>query len=403
MRRTNIAEDVGGQELQSDPNAEREQEIDPEQEYQDSFTAAELQTLAEDDRLSLFQILGSNKTEFAEGVQRTTVKLFRGATPLTVIEEKLEGDADIMLKDAARREWLLYSLIRFQRTSGQRIFREGITRNEDITDSDLKEAWSHLGQSYLVGRSRKSERADLGFLGAGGRKAAADILKSGLGGSMEGYHRFFRSVWKRAAKLNKLRREGKLDAELERELARSVGFGEQAEYEASVETEAAALLREMEESEMVREPVGASTFEPTDDAPFSVIQAVREDVKKYLAVVGEDDLSSTQPNVSFPQKLEQLDLFFSSVRARESVIGPKGDSSERLAPLRINGESLAEVISEVPQVDFIGEEVTSTEELARKAQALRNPGFETFYIIAMGKGKRTPSDPGPSAGRAPRG
>jgi hypothetical protein len=272
MRRANIAEDVGGQELQSDPNAEREQEIDPEQEYQDSFTAAELQTLAEDDRLSLFQILGSNKTEFAEGVQRTTVKLFRGATPLTVIEEKLEGDADIMLKDAAKREWLLYSLIRFQRTSGQRIFREGITRNEDITDSDLKEAWSHLGQSYLVGRSRKSERADLGFLGAGGRKAAADILKSGLGGSMEGYHRFFRSVWKRAAKLNKLRREGKLDAELERELARSVGFGEQAEYEASVETEAAALLREMEESEMVREPLEASTFEPTDDAPFSVIR-----------------------------------------------------------------------------------------------------------------------------------
>jgi hypothetical protein len=37
MRRTNIAEDVGGQELQSDPNAEREQEIDPEQ-YAEELT-----------------------------------------------------------------------------------------------------------------------------------------------------------------------------------------------------------------------------------------------------------------------------------------------------------------------------------------------------------------------------
>ena len=265
-RRGQIAEDVGGQA----PAPQEESEIDPEQEYQEAFTAAELAAITEDDKLALFQILGSNKTEFADGVQRTTIKLFQGATPLTVIEEKLEGDASAMIA-SGKRDWLLYSLIRYQRTSGDKVFREGVKSNEDISDADLKEAWSHLGQSYFVGRSRRGDVGDR-WKSRNFRKAAAELLRSPVGAAMDGYARFFQSVWKRAAKLNKLRREGKLDADLERELARSVGFGEQAEYEASVETEAAALLREMEESEMTREPLEASTFEPTDDAPFSVMQ-----------------------------------------------------------------------------------------------------------------------------------
>lgn len=265
-KRAQIAQDVGGQQVDS---GAQDAEIDPEQEYQEAFTAAELAAITEDDKLALFQILGSNKTEFADGVQRTTIKLFQGATPLTVIEEKLEGDASAMIA-GGKRDWLLYSLIRYQRTSGDKVFREGVKSNDDISDADLKEAWSHLGQSYFVGRSRRGDVGDR-WKSRNFRKAAAELLRSPVGVAMDGYARFFQSVWKRAAKLNKLRREGKLDAELERELARSVGFGEQAEYEASVEAEAAALLREMEDSEMAREPLGASTFEPTDDAPFSVV------------------------------------------------------------------------------------------------------------------------------------
>jgi hypothetical protein len=264
MNRAGIAEEIGGQKYQADPEAE----IDPEQEYSDNYTASELQALAEDDKLALFEILGSNKTEFADGVQRTTVKLFRGATPLTVIEEKLEGDAALMLANN-KRDWLLTRLRRYERASGDKLLPR---LDSEVTDGHLKEAFSHLGQSYLVGKSRKSEREDMGFLGAGGRKKAAKVFRSGLGSTMEGYRNFFRSVWKRAAKLNKLRREGRLDEELERELARSVGYGEQAEYEADARKEAEGFKTALEDMGFEAEPEGATIAAATDDAPFSVIE-----------------------------------------------------------------------------------------------------------------------------------
>jgi hypothetical protein len=252
-------------------------EVDIESEYQDHFTATELQANSLDDMLASYQILGSNRIEYAEEITRFVIRLKQGATPLTVFEEKIEGDAKIMLDDktGAGRKWLLSRLRGYERASGEKLLP---AKDEDVTNNDLREGYSHFGMSYLVGRTRKSERGE-NFVDPG-RKQIAEMMRrarvAGLAVAGEGYTEFFREVMKRAARINKLRREGALDADLEREIARSVGFGEQAEYEAGVETEAQALLREMDEAGFDRALPESSGFEPTDDAPFSVIGGLGE-------------------------------------------------------------------------------------------------------------------------------
>lgn len=226
-----------------------------EGEYQEGMTVAEIKALSEDDRLAAFTILGENSTEFENGIFVTTAKLQAGATWATVIEEKLEGDAFVMLKDG-RRDWLLQSLRDFEKIANEPIFRPGI-KDSEITDGDIKGAYARAGIAYFVGTADEQK----GFQrGEKFKKRYDSLVAAGLSGSMEGYARFFMAVAQRADALNAMRKAGALDTDLERELARSVGYGEQAEFDAGVMEDAGTFAKEM----------GSEVeFEPT--APFSVI------------------------------------------------------------------------------------------------------------------------------------
>jgi hypothetical protein len=225
-------------------------------EYDENFTASEIKALNEDDRLNSLIILGENVTEFENGLYITTAKLHNGATWATVIEEKLEGDVSVMI-EKGRRDWLLKSLRSFEVLSGDRIFRADSEGQE--TDTDIKEAYARAGLGYFIG----TEGEKGGFqASAKFRKRYQGFVTAGLSGSMEGYARFFSSVAIRADSLQQMRKKGVLDPELERELARSTGYGEQAQYEDSVFEEVAANVEAMK----------AGGFVATDDAPFSVIR-----------------------------------------------------------------------------------------------------------------------------------
>ena len=261
------------QEQQAQGRAEPQQseEVDLDTEYQTAITNSDLSASREEARNANSIILGSNVTEFADGVHRTTVRLYQDASPLTVIEEKTEGDADIMIRQLGLRKWMVNAMREWEQVSGDRVFLKDKT-DEELTNGDIKEAWSHLAQSYFVGRSRKGDVGDR-WGSKEFRKIAAELMRTPLGGTMTAYGEFFKSVWKRAAKLNKLRREGKLDEDLERELARSVGISEQQEYNEGVISEAAKMREELDEGGGIElEPDEVSEFQATDDAPFSVIE-----------------------------------------------------------------------------------------------------------------------------------
>lgn len=233
-----------------------------------------------DDRLAGAVILGKNVTEYQDGIYKTTVRLFQDASPLTLIEEKAESDADILISNG-RRQWLLDSLREYESISGDSLFLKGKS-DESLTDGDIKEAWSALAQSYFVGRNTKGR--DL-FGGKSFRDIAAEMMRTRIGGAISAYGLFFRAVWRRAAKISKLRRDGKFSPEVEKALVESLGLTEQAAYESSVEAEVVEDIKRPDrwgaalaalgnpDVGFEAEPVEPSTYVPTEDAPFSAIPA----------------------------------------------------------------------------------------------------------------------------------
>lgn len=193
----------------------------PDAAYHDSIAIGK--ATGEDEALP--QILGSSVNEFKDGVLRTTVKLYEGANILTLVEEKLEGDAKAILSSQTGRDWMLQHLRAYEQASGDKLFAEA--DDGKLTDKMLVEAWSHLGQYYLVGNSKKGAA-----LGAGGmRKMFADAVRAGLGGSLNAEAQFFGQVWQRASRLSKAKREGKLGADLVAELEKQLGIDSQAKHE----------------------------------------------------------------------------------------------------------------------------------------------------------------------------
>lgn len=225
LQRADIAETAG-----------REESAD----YDNATATINAMSQSAEDALMASRILGSSQTEFREGIYRTTVRLYQGATPLTVIEEKLEGDAGVMIAQG-KRDWMVSALRDYESKSGDKLFRT--KDNAALTPQDIKEAWSHLGQSYFVGRTRKGG-AVLGKKSV--RKVFSDLMRSKLGGAMQAYTTFFRAVWRRAAGLNKMRREGSLSPDLERELAKGLGL-EQIQHEQTVLHDAEQLAAEHRE------------------------------------------------------------------------------------------------------------------------------------------------------------
>lgn len=191
-----------------------------------------------DDHLASLQILGSSSNAFKDGVLTTTIKLFEGAHVLTLVEEKLEGAAKQILANQKGRDWMLQGLRNYEQASGDTILRK--VTDDQLTNDDLIEAWSSLGQSYLVGQSKKGAAIGKG----GARRIFADVLKAGMGGAMNAETQFFNAVWRRAAKLSKLKREGKLSGDVTAELERQLGIDSQAKHESEAAKEADAIANE---------------------------------------------------------------------------------------------------------------------------------------------------------------
>lgn len=250
------------------------------QEYDEAFTAAQLKSFSEDDRLAALTIIGENTTEFENGLYVTTTRLSGGATWATVIEEKMEGDAVNHIRNG-RREWLKRSLRDYERAIGFPIFRAGVD-DDKLTDGDIKGAYARAGLDYFTGTADEKD----GFQRSAKFKKRYDgFVKAGLSGSMESYAQFFSSIAQRADAMQQLRKKGALDPELETELKRSTGFGEQARFEQGVEQDAAAL----------KEEFAGAGFVATDDAPFSVI-ANNMTPKEWAKTLPDSDFSERMPN-----------------------------------------------------------------------------------------------------------
>ncbi len=149
------------------------------------------------DRLS---ILGETTVEkLREDVYQTTIKLYRGANPLTVVEETVEGKTREAL-DSGRisMDWLRSEVQAYERHSGEELLTG--------TDQSVIEAVSSLGRAYFAGKVQ--ERA----------------LPNSLAKFFHQLAVFFNHVVSRAIGLKKAIAEGAVSHEFESFLADSVGI-----------------------------------------------------------------------------------------------------------------------------------------------------------------------------------
>ncbi|MGV3661293.1 MAG: hypothetical protein ACO1TE_13985 [Prosthecobacter sp.] len=156
-----------------------------------------------------------------DDVLRTTIKLYNGANALTLVEEKLEGDAKVILERQDGRDWLLSRLRAYEKDSGDTLLR-AVGDDHELRDNDLIEAWSHLGQSYLLGRSTFGAPLQNGRMA----EMLQSMASAGLSSAFNAESQFWNMVQARAQKLAELHAAGKLDATMAAELESQLGIGE---------------------------------------------------------------------------------------------------------------------------------------------------------------------------------
>lgn len=226
-------------------------DISPDTSFEDA-QAIDKATTEADGFLSSLRILGSSKNEFKDGILRTTIKLWEGSNILTLVEEKLEGDAKALIMEPKGREWMLSRLRSYEQASGDKLFRE--LPDEQLKNEDLVEAWSHLGQSYLVGRSTFGEPLQKKAMRRFGRL----LMRSGLTGAMNAESSFFAAVASRAQKLGELKQAGKLSGDLVSELEKQLGIDSQVSHDAAAEEIG---------TEIVQKGVDTSGYSPETPGP----------------------------------------------------------------------------------------------------------------------------------------
>lgn len=115
-----------------------------------------------------------------------------------------------------------------------------------------------------------------------------------------------------------------------------------------------------------------------DGETFSAQRLANELIGK----IGEEELRIEQPKAKYEDKRQLLFDFSASIVGDRPGNPARPDAGRRVGRLQVLATRFAADLAVNLQVGFVGEIINSPEELVRKAQALRNPQFETFYLLA---------------------
>lgn len=152
---------------------------------------------------SQMRIFGENVANFKDNVFKDVSRIFRGATPMDVIEEHSEG---YLKRITATGEASWDDVVKwkqaYEEVSGK------VTH--DNSDRGLIEWFSSSSVDYVVGRNRE-------FVKSGKLPSTFRSWLARLG-------EYTKVVMRQAASMMKLRRDGKLDADFESHLKRALGL-----------------------------------------------------------------------------------------------------------------------------------------------------------------------------------
>jgi hypothetical protein len=300
-------------------------DIDPNEAF-DTASMVDRATAEADGFLSSYQILGSSRNEFKDGVLRTTIKLWEGSNVLTLVEEKLEGDAKAIVSSRGGRGWMLAALRNYEQESGDKLFRE--VPDNQLTDDDLVEAWSHLGQSYLVGRSSFGEPLQQNNM----RRFSRLLMRAGLAGALNSESTFWQAVVNRAQKLGELKAAGKLNEDVVAELEKQLGIDSQVKHEQGAMQEVQQVRDE------VAQQVDTSGYSEATPGPngetFSIAPSLLS-VKPPRGVVA--NTTDALPSWTLPKISGSVSKVLNSPKVRAEFYGKLDKAIEwlRADPLQI--------------------------------------------------------------------
>lgn len=184
--------------------------------------------------LESVRVLGENVGELRDNVFHDTIRLHQGANPLTVVEERVEGEAKRAISEGRiTMDWLRQQVSDYEISSGETLLTD--------TDQSVFEAVSTLGNAYVAGRVRD------------------EVLPNGLRTFLRSMVEYFKDIFARAGRLRKAFTEGKVGRDFEQFLAQSVGLDEQAEVGAVRDAELARTFGIELSSRMPEEKRAAET------------------------------------------------------------------------------------------------------------------------------------------------
>jgi hypothetical protein len=270
--------------------------ITPKDEERRAQVLAGMAANSSEARVASSYVLGSSQNteaapdSFGDRVIRTTARLYAGATAFTVIEETAEGDVKFMLQEGGiPRKWLISALRQWESTTGDALFRKSITDDTQVENQDIVEAYSKMVVSYFAGRAKAGDQGRI--FSKEFRKEIADALRGDMGAVMSGYGSFYEAVYRRAAMIEKARKEGTLPADLESFLAKSAGMSPQKVFEREVVKEGEGIAEDMG-VEFVDEET-FSTMTPAQVTPQGKRHAELED-KFNAGTITEEETAEAQ-------------------------------------------------------------------------------------------------------------
>jgi hypothetical protein len=166
------------------------------------------QDISEPAELANFPVLASNQGALAEGIFKSVIRIYEGATGDKVVRDVAQDNLKRAIAEGRiKMEWVRENLNQIiPQIESNRISQK--LRTE--TDTDVIESFSDVALAYMTGRVRE-EQIPAGFRGFLRRMAI--VVKD---------------IFRRAYKLKRLVAEGKVDANFETLLADSVGLNQQA-------------------------------------------------------------------------------------------------------------------------------------------------------------------------------
>jgi hypothetical protein len=166
------------------------------------------QDISEPAELANFPVLASNQGALAEGIFKSVIRIYEGATGDKVVRDVAQDNLKRAIAEGRiKMEWVRENLNQIiPQIESNRISQK--LRTE--TDTDVIESFSDVALAYMRGNIRDEQ------------------IPAGLRGFLRRMAIVVKDIFRRAYKLKRLVAEGKVDANFESFLADSVGLNQQA-------------------------------------------------------------------------------------------------------------------------------------------------------------------------------